>query len=281
MKKTINFTDQEKSDIIESYKNGVSKNQLRLKYNVSEGVIKRLLQNNGVAIRQVQQANKRKYNINDDYFDIESPNMAYIMGFWAADGNVSATENRLDLELQSIDIEILKQINAELKNERPVKTYYCQNGYTKNKVLFWSSKIKKVFGEYGIVPNKTYSTDFHAPYALNKKYWIDYIRGFFDGDGCIKKGNSIAFELNCLNKQFLQDIQSFLQDTYKIESKITWSGSVYRLYTYGKNTKKVFSILYTPNSLYLKRKHDKWIQYYKDIKSHETLPTSDEVEKIC
>ena len=263
MKKTgkeIVFDNSEISDIITSYQQGISKNKLRLKYNISESVIKRILKENNIPIRQVQEANKRKYNINDDYFDIQSSNMAYILGFWAADGNVSATENRLDLELQSKDVEILEKISRELNNERPIKTYECQNGYTKNKLLFWSAKIKKVFAEYGIVPNKTYSKDFHAPYKLDKKYWIDFIRGFFDGDGCIKKNTSLTFELNCLNKQFLEDIQAFLLQQFQIQTKIGWSGSVNRLYCYGEESKKIFSILYTPNSLYLKRKYDRWIE---------------------
>ena len=33
----------------------------------------------------------RKYKMDDNYFDVESSNMAYILGFWAADGNVHAT----------------------------------------------------------------------------------------------------------------------------------------------------------------------------------------------
>lgn len=211
---------------------------------------------------------KRKYYINDHYFDKESPNMAYIMGFWAADGNVSSTENRLDLELASVDREILEKINKELDNARPIKIYQCANGYEKNKVLFWSENIKNKFKEYGIVPNKTYSKDFTLPFKLNKKYWIDYIRGFFDGDGCVKKtGYSLTFDLNCTNLDFLKGIQSFLKEYYQIETKIQIVEKknipLYRLYCYTDNAKKIFNVLYTPNSLFLKRKYEKWIELMK------------------
>ena len=74
-----NFTEKEIEYIIDSYKNGVSKNKLRLEFGVSEGVIKRILKLNGIQIRQVQETNKRKFNINDNYFDVENPNMAYIL----------------------------------------------------------------------------------------------------------------------------------------------------------------------------------------------------------
>ena len=259
-----NFTSNEIQNIINSYLSGVSKNKLRLDYNVSEGVIKRILKENNIPIRQVQQSNKRKFNIDDTYFDNENSNMAYILGFWAADGNVCSKSNRLDLELNSIDIEILEKMKTELKSERPIKIYQCKSGYVKNKLLFWSAPIKKKFIEYGIVPNKTYSSDFHAPYKLSKKYWIDYIRGFFDGDGCVKKSKSLTFDLNCTNLKFLQDIQEFFLEYYNIETQISIAHAfpgeliLYRLYCYGETAKKVYSILYTPNSLYLKRKYDRW-----------------------
>lgn len=259
-----NFTKKEEQYIIDSYKSGKSKNQLRLEFNVSEGVIKRILEKNNIKIRQVQESNKRKFNINDKYFDTENPNMAYIMGLWAAGGNVDSKENRLDLELNSTDIEILEQIKEELQSERPIKIYQCQNGYIKNKLLFWSSHIKKKFAEYGIVPNKTYSPDFHAPYKLNKIYWIDYIRGFFDGDGCVKKNTSLTFELNSINQQFLIDIQQFFLEEYNIPMQISIAHdrpkqfTIYRLYCYGNWAREIYKILYTPNSLYFKRKYDKW-----------------------
>lgn len=259
-----NFTKEQEQYIINSYLSGTSKNKLKNEFGVSEGVIKRILLKYNIKIRQVQQSNKRKFLINDDYFDVESHNMAYILGFWAADGNVHSSENRMDLELQEEDAEILEKIRIELGLERPVKYYSCQNGNHKSKIYFWSSKIKTKMIEYGVVPNKTYSKDFHAPHKLDKQYWIDYIRGFFDGDGCVKKGSSLTFELNSVNKQFLIDIQTFLLKYYNIELQISNAHKrpnqlpLYRLYCYGEKAKDIYNILYTPNSLYLQRKFNRW-----------------------
>lgn len=259
-----NFTLEEEKYIVDAYNAGTSKNKLRLELGVSEGVIKRILQKHNIPIRQVQQANKRKFGVNDTYFDVEGPNMAYILGFWAADGNVHSKENRLDLELNEVDYEILEKMRNELQSERPIKVYQCQNGYKKNKLMFWSSHIKQVFIEYGVVPNKTYSQDFHAPYKLSKKYWIDYIRGFFDGDGCVKKGHSLTFELNSINKKFLEDIQTFFKEYLDIPMQMSVAHArpnqavMYRLYCYGDKARKVYSNLYTKDALYLQRKYDRW-----------------------
>lgn len=234
-------------------------------YNLNGHQVRNLLKEYGVKQRKKTNDN-RKYKVNDDYFDIQSSNMAYILGFWAADGNIHSEENRLDLELSSEDYEILEKIKEEIGSERPIKVYQCSSGYVKNKLYFWSQKIKKVFSEYGIVPNKTYSSDFKPPYKLNKQFWIDYIRGFFDGDGCVKKNTSLTFELNSINKTFLEAIQNYLYEEHDIKTNISTAGmkgrniELYRLYCYGDSARAIFNILYTPNSLFLERKYKRWLE---------------------
>lgn len=265
MKKQISKEHQEKIIYNYTIKNmGLKSCGKELGY--SDATVRKVLVENNIQIRKI--GAKKKYTINDAYFDTEGPNMAYILGFWAADGNVSVKENRLDLELASKDREILEKINNEIGNSRPIKIYQCANGYEKNKMLFWSENIKKRFVEYGVVPNKTYSKDFSLPLKLDKKYWIDYIRGFFDGDGCVKKtGSSLTFELNSLNQDFLIGIQSFFKDFYQIKTQMSIANNrekpLYRLYCYGEQAKKVFNVLYTPGSLFLKRKHEKWLEIMK------------------
>ena len=202
--------------------------------------------------------------MNNNYFSTQSPNMAYMIGFIGADGNLSRTSNRIDLELASVDYEILERMRQELELEREVKVYTCSNGYVKNKLYFSSAQIKKDLMKYGLVPNKTYSEDYSFPYKLEKKYWIDYIRGLFDGDGSIKKGTSIAFQIDSSKKEILVEIQGFLKEEYGIETQIT-SGkrthiTLHRLYCYGDSVRKIYEILYTPNTLYLKRKREKFIE---------------------
>ena len=109
MKKQISKEQQEK--IIYNYTVlNMGLKRSGKEFNFSDKIVKKILLENNIPIKTV--GAKRKYLINDKYFDTENSNMAYIMGFWAADGNVSSTENRLDLELASIDREILEKINV-------------------------------------------------------------------------------------------------------------------------------------------------------------------------
>ena len=161
------------------------------------------------------------------------------------------------------DYEILEKIREELELERPIKIYECANGYIKNKLYFHSAQIKRDLMNYGLVPNKTYSKDYHFPYILEDKYIIDYIRGLFDGDGSVKMtGNSLTFQIDSSNKMILRHIQNFLLQNYCIGTEISEQKKknviLYRLYCYGENAKAIYRILYTPNSLFLKRKKDKW-----------------------
>lgn len=237
-------------------------------FHMNDRTVKRLLIENGVKIRNIQEAHHTSYKMNDQYFSEQGHNQAYIIGFLGADGNISKKDNRVELELFSEDYEILEKIRKELELERPVKIYQCANGYIKNKLYFYSKQIKKDLLNYGLVPNKTYSEDYKFPYALNKEYIIDYIRGLFDGDGSVKDTHgTVTFQIDSSNKKLLEEIQKFLKEEYNIETQITFRHEVnidlYRLYCYGEQSKKIFRVLYTDGTLFLKRKHDKWLELLK------------------
>ena len=263
MKKRI-FTKEEIDKVIYNYTVlGMGQKKAGAEFNMNDRLVKRLLLENNIPIKSIQETNVSKYKINHNYFSIQGHNQAYIIGFLGADGNISSKDNRIDLELFPADYEILEKIREELGLERPIKIYECANGYIKNKLYFHSAQIKKDLMNYGLVPNKTYSKDYHFPYILEDKYIIDYIRGLFDGDGSVKMtGNSLTFQIDSSNKMILRHIQNFLLQNYCIGTEISEQKKknviLYRLYCYGENAKAIYRILYTPNSLFLKRKKDKW-----------------------
>lgn len=263
MKKRI-FTQEEIDKVIYNYTIlNMGQKRAGAEFHMTDKLVKRLLLENNIPIKSIQETNVSKYKINHNYFSTQGHNQAYIIGFLGADGNISDKDNRIDLELFPADFEILEKIRGELELERPIKIYECASGYIKNKLFFHSAQIKKDLMQYGLVPNKTYSKDYHFPYKLKKEYIIDYIRGLFDGDGSVKMtGNSLTFQIDSSSKEIVLNIQNFLQQHHSIETKITEIKKknvvLYRLYCYGEKAKAIYQILYTPNSLYLKRKYDKW-----------------------
>ena len=102
---------------------------------------------------------------------------------------VSKDDNCIFIELKSDDIELLEKVNIALENERPVKTYSRKGRNDTSKLYFFSRKMKQDLAYFDIIPNKTYSA---VNFAKNipEEYFIDFVRGFFDGDGCITECNS-------------------------------------------------------------------------------------------
>ena len=236
---------------------------------VNQRIVRKVLINNNIHIRSLAEANRansinvRKYGVNDDYFDNESSNMAYILGFLAADGTVAKNGNRIKIGLSSVDRKFLELINEELCAESNILDYETSNGYMVSEFSFTSQKIKQKLTEYNIVPGKTETFTF--PINLSKKYWIDFIRGYFDGDGSVGTAgpSAIRWQICSHRPQVLETIVEFLFEEYgipKVSVQKNEHGNSF-LYTiqYSNNsTRKIFQILYTPNSLYLPRKFEKF-----------------------
>jgi len=233
-------------------------------FGYSAKIVKRLLQENNVYIRS-QSESRQQYHIKENYFNTETSNMAYILGLLASDGCVASNKNLIYIELQRSDKELLEKVNQELENERPVKDYCASNGYENSKIYFYSKQAKEQLAKYKIIPNKTYSENFGFPTNLQKKYWIDYIRGYFDGDGCIKDSNHTpTWEINSVNYEIIETIQKFFLEEFNIQLKIqTFINNrkipMYRVYCYGQeNCHKIFDILYNNTNLFLTRKKEKF-----------------------
>ena len=170
-------TEKEIEVLIDNYVNkkwGLLKSGAQFK--MSKSCVKRILISQGIKIRSNSEC-QRKYSLNEDYFDIENHNMAYILGFIAADGNIAKNSNEIKITLSIKDKEILEKIQKELNSSRPLREYIDKNGYEKITLDFCSEKIQNKLAEYGITPQKTLKII--PPYKLNENYIIDYIRGYF------------------------------------------------------------------------------------------------------
>lgn len=256
------FTKEEIKIIIHEYvDNKRSGNFLGNKFNVTKKVIYRVLRENGIKIRNFSEC-QRKFQVNENYFVQEDSIMAYILGFIAADGCIT-DDNKLIINLSSVDHDFLENINKILNNAREVKKTINNKGFQISSLLCCSLKIKQDLNKYNIVPRKTGKNVY--PYQLSDDFKIDWIRGFFDGDGCIYKGsNQLCFELICANKKVLEEIVNFLYEHYSIP-KINVNNktdTLYRIRYSTNSSKQLFNILYYPDvKLFLPRKYEKYKSY--------------------
>ena len=206
--------------------------------------------------------NQRKYLVNDNYFDIENERMAYLLGFLASDGTVRKNSNEIKLSLSSIDKDILLEFQKEVGG-RPVKDYLTQEGFETSTWAFTSEHIKKKLAEYNIVPQKTFTFSF--PKKLDKKYWRDFIRGYFDGDGSISSAGSsaIRFQICSATKEVLETIVDFFEEKGIPRACIMQTQRVHILYYFQYSsvpTRQIYDILYYDNCWCLSRKREKYEQ---------------------
>ena len=235
---------------------------------VGERIVRRILLENKIHIRSQSEAaiianiQRRQFNLNDNYFSSENERMAYLLGFLASDGTIDKKNNRIKIGLSSVDKDFLIMIKKELGYEGDILDYQTSNGFNVSELTFTSQQIKKDLAKYNIIPNKTFTYTF--PESLNKKYWIDFIRGYFDGDGSVSTAgpHAIRWQICAANKQVLEKIIDFFYEEYSIEKvSILVQMKEHPLYYFQYSTtatKKIFSILYKENCLKLPRKYFKF-----------------------
>lgn len=235
---------------------------------IGERIVRKVLLENKIHIRSQSEAaiianiQRRQFNLNDNYFSSENERMAYLLGFLASDGTIDKKNNRIKVGLSSVDKDFLIMIKKELEYEGDILDYQTSNGFNVSELTFTSQQIKKDLAKYNIVPNKTFTYTF--PENLNKKYWIDFIRGYFDGDGSVSIAgpHAIRWQICAANKQVLEKIIDFFYEEYSIEKvSILVQMKEHPLYYFQYSTtatKKIFSILYKENCLKLPRKYFKF-----------------------
>ena len=134
---------------------------------------------------------RRTYKPNDNYFKIWSEEMAYFLGLIAADGHVRRQNNFLMLSLKKTDEKIIENLKEALQYSGPLYTINKKDGQTQCCLTVCSKEIVTDLNNLGLSGNKTF--DFDWINGMEDKYVSHFVRGMFDGDGCIyineKKGN--------------------------------------------------------------------------------------------
>lgn len=137
---------------------------------------------------------QQKYSVNESYFDdITTHEQAYILGLILADGsnkNNPAKPNygTIYIGLQEEDKHILLQCSSLIQNTRPLilddKSKQNIKWKKQYRLVIFSKHMSDVLAnKWGCTSNKSYSLTF--PDQLNPEFYNSFIRGFFDGDGCL------------------------------------------------------------------------------------------------
>ena len=204
---------------------------------------------------QIQSQNARKYNINQDYFKTWTHNMAYILGLWFADGCIYGNK-MFDITLHKKDKYILKKIAEELKYEGPLYDYVDRQAV---RINFSCKVIYDDIIKLGGTERKSLTLNFPE---IPKEYLSDFIRGYFDGDGCVMnlKNNRLNSAFTCGNRKFLEDLLKILKEEAGIEGG-SFDDSCCSLKFGKRDTLRLGNYIYKNNpELFLLRKKQKFFK---------------------
>lgn len=106
--------------------------------------------------------------------------MAYVVGLMATDGHLSVDGRHLDLT--SKDIEQLENFKKCLKINTKISWKSSGYGGKCSHVQFSDVKFYRWLQSIGVNQKKTNTI---AEIKIPEKYFFDFLRGSFDGDGCV------------------------------------------------------------------------------------------------
>lgn len=206
---------------------------------------------------------RRKYTLDEHYFDIiDTQEKAYILGFLYADGYNNERLGQIRITIHSKDISILEFIKDQMNTSMPIKTDCGYIYLTLN-----SRYLSTILSKLGCHQAKTFTICF--PYWLDKSLYRHFIRGYFDGDGCIS--NSIRDNSSSVsfigNKRFMEQINEILKEELNIVIFKPYFAKNPNICTikfgHNKTVSKIKDYLYKDSSFFLKRKYNKFDFYKK------------------
>lgn len=122
-----------------------------------------------------------------DFFKKWSPEMAYVLGYFAADGSmVKNSRGAHFIEFTSTDRILLEHVRAVTSSEHKIQT---RN--RKKKKINWKTQYRVQVGSkewftdliaLGFTERKSLSLCFPL---IPAQYLAHFVRGYFDGDGCV------------------------------------------------------------------------------------------------
>lgn len=213
-------------------------------------------------------------DFNENFFDEWSEEMAYVLGFIFADGNIMYKDkDKYDLciRLAYRDLETLQSIARVMECKRPPRVYQVTNSKVKKPgnwycVLTVTSKhcIERLM-ELGIETNKS-NKEMHCD--VPDKYFRQFLLGFFDGDGHVMYVNRkvspyIDADLHSSSREFLEYLQANIpfRMSLKVDNRASRNIPIYRLTITCSNCFNFLTWLYNDQKIKMERKYKVYSDY--------------------
>ena len=223
-----------------------------------------------------------KYSVNENLFRTWSPSMAYILGYIFADGSLedSSYMRGKYLRLSSTDRSSIVSLKHILNSKHKIVKTFANNHHKPDYLLrIGSHAIFNDLKRYGLHPHKSLTITFPN---VPRKYLGNFVRGYFDGDGCIHLERTKMGSIKCIrtiftsgSNRFLSQLAEILTYTILLTPRKIYKGTrSYQLRYSTRDSEKLFILMYqNTNGIFMKRKFNKFLEYLK-LKSDKNIGKS-------
>ncbi|GEM_PF-529189 len=216
--------------------------------------------------------------VNVDFFKTWSSDMAYVLGYFVADGCMYENSGKSKyFNFVSTDYGLLKKVKEILQSRHRIVLKRRTNNNWKD--IYWlqigSKDMYNDLLNLGLTPKKDRSIKFPS---VPDRYLNHFVRGYFDGDGCItygwykrknrhgKKYFCFQVKFTCGNETFLIDLANRLVARAGMgNGSISSKRGGWQLSYSKSDTIKLFNYMYNGVSQeqFLERKHRKFQEAFE------------------
>ena len=204
--------------------------------------------------------------IDRNFFKTWSPAMAYVLGLFAADGSMFKNRRGAHfLDFHSTDKSIIVTVHEAFKSNHKITP---RKRSVEHKIIYrLQIGSKEVFSDLmalGFTPAKSKTLSFPK---IPEEYFGDFVRGYFDGDGCVyfkkhwiearrKRRWIFSSRFTSGSKKFLVSLLCHLRKKGVRGGFIVDKKRGYDLVLSHHDSVALYNIMYNnmPKCLYLKRK---------------------------
>lgn len=201
-----------------------------------------------------------KYNLNKDIlFNLQDPNIYYIMGLVATDGYIAKGKNAVELSLSGeSELKLLNDIKDYLEIDFPIAHY---NSY---RLRIACEGLEEFIRVNFNIPNENKTFTLETPkYFPSIECVKAYIRGCFDGDGSYSL-KSKRLSLTTASEKFILGLKELIYNYsgYKMNFLIEKrkKGQYPSISVSGKVAQFILEWMYSEKGLKLERKYNKYLK---------------------
>ena len=202
-----------------------------------------------------------KHTVNDRFFDLLTEDVAYLLGFIYADGNISWNPQKgyycLTITAAAKDKEHLEKMRAMLSSTKPLLFSSKTNSY---RLIVNNKYLCERLMMLGVLPRKSLTVQF--PQFIPSDYLRHFIRGVIDGDGTVyylnrKRSPYFSIRIYSGSEEFITGIKKEIKNTIGVDANIRKgkNANIYGVeYTCARG-KMLANYIYKNSTIFLERKY--------------------------